>query len=346
MNQVGAWICKKPVVSFYVITFAVSWGLGFSTVAVLKNEQFLLMPLAVLAFCAPALAGIIVTAVEGGQARPAFGRNRRRWIVFIVAMFAGTAIWLAHNHFLNSASITPVIAVFGFFFLTPPVAFIISAAFSRGTAVRGMMASLLRLRGVGGWVVLALVFIPALFIISVAASDLIERRPVLAASDAVLGAPLLGMIVLKFLYQMFFFNATGEESGWSGFARPRLQAHVSPLLTALIVVLFWVPWHFFYWYAEGRDVFTSAFWLEFYTAHLLASVIITWLYNRSRGSILVAGVAHAAGNTVQTFIPNYDARVALVVFAIAALLLVLIDKMWKRLPQEDPAVGHAPRLAV
>lgn len=329
MNQVGAWIRKRPVVSFYVITFAVSWGFGFSTVAVLKNEQFLLMPLAVLAFCAPALAGIIVTAVEGGQARPAFGRNRRRWIVFIVAMFAGTAIWLAHNHFLNSASITPVIA-----------------AFSRETAVRGMMASLLRLCGVGGWVVLALVFIPALFIISVTASDLIERRPVLAASDAVLGAPLLGMIVLKFLYQMFFFNATGEESGWSGFAWPRLQAHVSPLLTALIVALFWVPWHLFYWYAEGRDVFTAAFWFEFYTAHFLASVIITWLYNRSRGSILVAGVAHAAGNTVQTFIPNYDAQVALVGFATAALLLVLIDKMWKRLAQEDPAVGHAPRLAV
>ena len=60
----------------------------------------------------------------------------------------------------------------------------------------------------------------------------------------------------------------------------------------------------------------------------------------------MAGVAHAAGNTVQTFIPNYDAQVALVVFATAALLLVLVDKMWKRLPQEDPAVGHAPRLAV
>ena len=79
MNQIGTWIRRRPIISFFVITFVISWGLGFSAVAVLKNEQFLLMLLAVVTACAPALAGIIVTAVGGGQSQPALGHNRARW---------------------------------------------------------------------------------------------------------------------------------------------------------------------------------------------------------------------------------------------------------------------------
>jgi len=45
-----------------------------------------------MALSAPALAGIIVTAVEGGQERPKLGRNRARWIAFILAEIVYTAM--------------------------------------------------------------------------------------------------------------------------------------------------------------------------------------------------------------------------------------------------------------
>ena len=343
MNQIRGWIQKRPLGSFYVITFAITWGLGFSTIAVLKNEQFLLLPLAFLAISAPGLAGIIVTAVEGGQGRPKLGRNRPRWLVFIAALIASTAILLAYYDIFEGITLTPVFALFALFLLAPPVAFIISAAYSRGPAVRAMMGSFVRLRGVTGWALLALILVPGIALLSVAASAAIGRQPISAVSDLALGLPLLGFVALKFLYQFFFFNATGEESGWSGFARPRLQARISPLLTALVVTFFWVPWHLFLWYAEGQAVFTLAFWLEFITNHALASILITWIYNRSRGSILVAGVAHTASNTVLAFLPNLDWAVFVAVLAIAALLLVLIDRMWKRLPQQEPVLTRPPR---
>ena len=346
MNQISTWIGKRPIVSFYVITFAISWGLGFSAIAVMKNEQILFLPLAILTACGPALAGIIVTAVRGGQARPMLGRNRARWIAFTLVLFAGTAIWVGHNHFINGATITPVYALFGFFFVTPPVAFIVSAAYSRGAAVRAMMASLVRLRSVAGWAFLALVFVPGIVVLSLFATDLLGRQPPAGTDSLVLGAPLLGLVALKFLYQFFFFNATGEESGWSGFARPHLQARVSPLLTALIVALFWVPWHFFWWYAEGQDVFAGSYWFEQYIIHIPTSIIITWLFNRSKGSILVAGVAHASANTATAVPADLDWVIFIAIMGLAALLLVLKDRMWERLPQEDPAVSHAPRLAV
>jgi membrane protease YdiL (CAAX protease family) len=284
--------------------------------------------------------------VEGGQERPKFGRNRARWIVFFVALFVCTAILLANLHFFDGVPLSPILAIFAFFLLTPPVAFIVSAAYSRGVPVRAMMASLVRLRGVAGWALLALVFVPGLALLAVAMADLLGRQPASAASSVVLGAPLLGLIAIKFLYQFFFFNATGEESGWSGFARPRLQARVSPLLAALLVTLFWVPWHFFLWYAEGQAVFTLPFWFEFYINHTLASIIITWFYNRSRGSILVAGIAHTAANTVLAFLPGLDWFIFTAIMAGAALLLVLSGRMWNRLPEGDPAVVVSPKLAV
>ncbi len=208
------------------------------------------------------------------------------------------------------------------------------------------MGSLLRLRGVAGWTLLAILFMPGLVLLSVAINNVLGRQPAAAAGSTVFGAPLLGLIIIEFLYQFFFFNATGEESGWSGFARPHLQARFSPLLAALVVAFFWAPWHLFLWYGEGRDVLTAAYCGEAYLNMIPMSIIFTWLYNRSRGSIPVAGCAHAAGNTAVAFATGLDRLALVAVMAIVALLLVLIDRMWEPLPAENPAVSRPPRLAV
>jgi len=42
---------------------------------------------------------------------------------------------------------------------------------------------------------------------------------------------------------------------------------------------------------------TVQYWIEMYSGHILFSVLIVWFYNRSKGSILVAGTTHAAANT-------------------------------------------------
>jgi len=158
------------------------------------------------------------------------------------------------------------------------------------------------------------------------------------------GLALLGLVVVKFLYQLFFFNATGEEVGWRGFALPRLQARVSPLVACLVLNVFWPLWHFFLWMAEGRSVSSPEFWGQTYLELLPATIIIVWFYNRSKGSILVAGIAHAAANTAFAFFPNLDWVIYNWTAAVAALVLILIDRMWKKLPANHPAVYQAPGL--
>jgi membrane protease YdiL (CAAX protease family) len=153
---------------------------------------------------------------------------------------------------------------------------------------------------------------------------------------------LVGLVAVTFIYQFFFFNATGEEAGWRGFALPRLQARLSPLVACLVLNAFWPLWHFFLWMAEGKPVLSPGYWGEAYLTHLSATVLIVWFYNRSKGSILVAGIAHAAANTAFAFLVIPDWRIFDWTTAAAALVLIVIDQMWKKLPADHPAVYQDP----
>jgi hypothetical protein len=68
-------------------------------------------------------------------------------------------------------------------------------------------------------------------------------------------------------------------------------------------------------------------------------------YNRSKGSILVAGIAHAAANTAFAFLPGVEWLLVAIVNSVAALALVMIDRMWKKFPADHPAVHGLTQLA-
>jgi len=74
-------------------------------------------------------------------------------------------------------------------------------------------------------------------------------------------------------------------------------------------------------------------------------LIIGWLYNCSRGSILVAGVAHAAANTGNAVFSNMDPLVLVLTLAVAALVMILADRMWKKLSSDHAAVYQTHALA-
>lgn len=338
MHHVSNWIKRHQIIAFFLITFAITWGLGFSYTAMYKGE-FLLAPLAFIATCGPALAGIIISVICNTQPRE--GAKRTYWIAFLVAWVASALVCIAHNTFINRAPLTLIIVVFTIVTVIP-VAFVISMAYSRIPTVKNYLASLLSLRGVWGWALLALLWIPALILISIFINDprwgLLFAVHQLPAS----GLVLIGLVVVKFLYQLFFFNATGEEAGWRGFALPRLQARTSPLIACLVLNFFWPLWHFFLWMAEGKPVYSPEYWGQAYLTHLSATVTIVWFFNRSRGNILVAGIVHAAANTAFAFFPNLDWAIYNWTAAVAALVLILVGEMWKKLPMDHAAVSQTP----
>jgi len=334
MNKISDWIKSNQITAFFVITFVITWGLGFSYSAVIKKGQFLLAPLVMVATSGPALAGIIISAISDTSSKQ--GTHKSFRIAFFLAWVVSAIVFIAHNTFINHTPPSPIFICFSIIVVLP-VAFVISMAYSRNLAVKNHVSSLIKLRGVWGWALLALVLMPGLILLSIPISNAISRQPVGSSQIQGTGLTLVGLIAIKFFYQLFFFNATGEEVGWRGFALPRLQARTSPLIAALIISFFWAPWHFFLWQAEGAPVLTFQFWIESYTTNILFSVLIVWICNRSKGSILVAGVAHAAANTAVAFIPVQNMQDLNRVMMVATLVMILVDRMWKKLPQDHPA---------
>jgi len=69
---------------------------------------------------------------------------------------------------------------------------------------------------------------------------------------------------------------------------------------------------------------------------LLVTVIFTWFYNRTKGSILVTALGHPAMNTTGNFLTgSLGAIILLFVFMV---FVIVLDKMWRRLPADSPAI--------
>ena len=333
MNKLKIWIKQHQIAAFYMIAFAITWGLAFSYDAVVNGGQDLWMPVVVVAICGPAFAGIIISSIINTQPKQTSRKSYR--IAFLVAWCLSVLVFLANLKYFEGVALTvAVVAVI--MVSVVPVAFVIASAYSRNPSVRNYLSSLVRLRGVWGWSLLALLLIPTLTVVAIPIGRFFGVQSLSYFKFPEVNLTLIGLVVVKFFYQLFFFNATAEETGWRGFVMPRLQARTSPLWTALIIGLIWAPWHFLYWKADGRPVMTVEFWIEMLIGHMLLSVVIVWNCNRAKGSILVAGIAHAATNTIQQFVPM--GNVFFVILVVTILVMVVIDRMWERLPSDHPAV--------
>jgi membrane protease YdiL (CAAX protease family) len=333
MRNLTDWIKNHQIAAFFIITFAIMWALGFSFGAVIQKGQVLLAPLVSIAACGPALAGIIISAVVNTRTRQ--GTSKAVMRVFFIAWILSALVFIAHNTLIASFLLSPIIIGYSLIVVVP-VAGVISASYARIPEVRNYVISLIRLRGVWGWSLFALVLFPGLIMLTIVISRLLGTQANANSQFSETGLTLIGLLAVKIIYQIFFFNAAGEEVGWRGFVMPRLQAVTSPLITSLIISIFWVPWHYFAWEAEGLPVLSVQFWIENFIINIPFGLIIVWICNRSKGSILVAGITHASANTFESFVPNFS--VFIVIIFCLALVMILVDRMWKKLPRDHPAV--------
>ena len=145
MDKIIVWIKQHKLAAFFLITFGISFGLGFSYDAVLNQGKGLLSPLVATSSCGPALAGIIVSWVCGRK--PQTGSARANWVPFLAALFAVVLVILVNNSLSNQAPLSPSMVVFILVF-SAPVAYMLSAAYSPVPSVRDYLKSVFRIRPV------------------------------------------------------------------------------------------------------------------------------------------------------------------------------------------------------
>lgn len=96
-----------------------------------------------------------------------------------------------------------------------------------------------------------------------------------------------------FIYNLVFFGL-GEEVGWRGFALPKFQSRFNALTSSIILTVFWVIWHWpLFFYRPGYTSMDAAGIFGWAFSLLTGSVLLTWLYNASRGSILICAIFHS-----------------------------------------------------
>jgi membrane protease YdiL (CAAX protease family) len=93
----------------------------------------------------------------------------------------------------------------------------------------------------------------------------------------------------------------GEEFGWRGYALPKLQDKYGPLIASLVIGTIWGIWHLPDFFAPLGvisalvTVLGMGFLIPYTLGTIANTVFMTWLYNKSKASALIAGIVwHAA----------------------------------------------------
>ena len=133
-----------------------------------------------------------------------------------------------------------------------------------------------------------------------------------------------------------FLIPLAEEPGWRGFALPRLEERYRPLAASLILGVVWALWHTIMFLVAG--VLTASLFAMSMLNIVLGSVVFSWLYHRTRGSLLIAVFAHMGAhlNNPSHALPDNVTPFAIynaAIFVAAALLIFLDRAVWKTEPR-------------
>ena len=196
-----------------------------------------------------------------------------------------------------------------------------------------------------GWWVFALAF-PALVTL---AALLIGSR--------IGGAPLdwrrlgsLGSLVGTVAF-LIVAAGVGEEFGWRGFALPRVQARRTALAASLIVGTLHSLWHTPLFFLPGVSQYDIAQQAGFWPAFLGHTILIVtlgvqmaWIFNHTRGSVLLVAVYHGAINGWNGYLDVYRGQLIGVWVYVALMVAVSIVLVIRDGPADLSRTGSRIRV--
>ncbi len=176
-------------------------------------------------------------------------------------------------------------------------AIILVAIEGRRGGIRELLGRALIWRvGIGGWA-FALLFTALVSVITLALVDLVSDGGMEWSGLPPLYQILPTAVVLTILAGL------GEEFGWRGFLIPRLQKRHSALIASLIIGIAHSAWHLPLFLVEGtaqydwaREVGLPLAVLGYSVFVIAWAIQMTWVFNNTRGSVLLVAVVHGAGN--------------------------------------------------
>jgi len=112
------------------------------------------------------------------------------------------------------------------------------------------------------------------------------------------GNPLL---LIPVVFVLVFFQAgLAEEPGWRGYALPGLQNRWGAVTSSVVLSLFWCVWHF-----HPMNFPTLRPIAPWYVLNIIPfTILLTWIYNNTGKSLLMAALFHTVSNVCDWIIPT------------------------------------------
>jgi uncharacterized protein len=181
------------------------------------------------------------------------------------------------------------------------------------------------------WYLFALIGLPAIMVLSV-----IFLPGALASFQGLATLSPLPLLVL-FVYVFFLGGPMGEEPGWRGFALPRLQRRYGPLVGSLILGPIWAFWHLpLFWAPAWNLPPTILNIVMFVIAATAFTIVMTWVFNNTKGSLLIAVLVHTSFDMVLAIlnglfpvpiVNDYGSNVPVLIgLGVLALVLVALTR--------------------
>ena len=211
----------------------------------------------------------------------------RRYPLIVFFVLAYVFSWWTWPLYAFGLSPSPIIA-FG-----PFLAAILVLALTTG---KGGVVTLLR--RMVRWRVLPVWYAVALLLpVAISGGAALLNVVVLGASapsPAELGA-WSGLVPTFFLLLLVpGIGGAWEEPGWRGYALPKLQGGHSALLASLILGVVWAFWHLPLM-VIGQIHLSDPVYIVAWT------VVLTWVFNNTNGSVLIAMLMHNMHNVISGY---------------------------------------------
>lgn len=191
----------------------------------------------------------------------------------------------------------PLLIVMGYM---PTLAAVIVTGLTKGKAgVRALFGKLLIARVGFRWYVFAIFGFGAISVAAIILANLFggsTSSPILSEEASHASGPIAVVLNIVMLYIVLGL-INGEELAWRGFALPHLQAKYNALTSSVILGSIWGLFHLPLFFTATGSSQAGASFIPFVYGTIILSILFTWVFNNTRGSVLLAYLFHAATNT-------------------------------------------------
>jgi uncharacterized protein len=210
-------------------------------------------------------------------------------------------------------------------------AFIMTGVTGGRDGVRRLLRRIVLWRVGLRWYLFVLVGIPAITVLST-----VVLPGALASFQASAVPSTMFLYVVAGPVFLFAGGPVFEEIGWRGFAFPRLQRLHGPLVGSLVLGVLWGVWHLPLFLIPSWDTpHGSPLDIALFVTWAVAiTIVLTWVFNNTKGSVLLAILAHGSINSAAVAVyglfpaPAVTGTITNVVigFGAAALLVVVLTR--------------------